>query len=402
MNILQLCNKVPYPPKDGGCLAMHALTDGLTNEGNKVTVFAINTSKHFVEIEKLPAEYIRKTAITAVFVDTRVKMLDALFNLFSCESYNIKRFYSKIFEEKLIALLKHEQFDIVQLESIYVSMYSDVIRKYSKAKIVLRAHNVEHKIWERNVKQARNPLKKAYLSLLAKRLKRYELSCLKNVDAIVAITKEDELYFKNAGFDRPMITAPFGIELKHIGQFPATMHTWDVFHLGAMDWLPNIEGVNWFLENVWDKVIALHPEVKLYLAGKNMNPEALSAGKRRGVVLAGEIENAHEFMQSKGIMIVPLFAGGGMRVKLIEGLVMGKTIVTTAIGAEGVNCTNNKNCLIANTPDEFVMAIDKCLRDEQFCVTIGKNAQDLIKEKYNNAAICNALNDFYKNNLSVN
>ncbi len=396
MNILQICNKVPFPPKDGGCIAMNNLTQGLTDEGHIVKVLSVNTLKHFIDIQKLPPDYRSKTNIEAVFIDTEIKIADAFLNLFTNRSYNIERFYSKVFENKLVAILKSERFDIVQLEGLYVSMYVDIIRKYSRAKIVLRAHNIEYEIWERAALLAKNPIKRAYLNLLTKRLKHYEISALHTFDAVASITKKDEKHYKDAGFVKAIETFPFGIDLKksfennsNNEEFPS------IFHIGAMDWQPNIEGVNWFLNNVWGKLHLKHPDLKFYLAGRNMSAE-LKQLKMPNVIINGEVENAGEFIQSKGIMIVPLLSGGGMRVKIIEGMALGKTIVTTSIGAEGIDYENNINCIQADDADEFAEAVSKCISDKKFYNEIGKNAKILALKQYNNADICKRLIKFYK------
>lgn len=396
MNILQICNKVPFPPKDGGCMAMNNLTQGLLNEGHKVKILAINTKKHFTEIEKLPADYRSSTNIEAVFIDTTVKPVAAFFNLFSSKSYNIIRFYSKTFERKLIEVLKSERFDIIQLESLYVNMYVDVIRNYSKAKIVLRAHNIEYQLWELAAQQSANPLKKAYLKLLAIRLKKYELNSINSIDAIAAITANDETCFRKAGFSKAIQTFTFGIDTPNIsGDIQQQEDYPSVFHIGAMDWQPNIEGLKWFLSQVWDKVHAKHPDLKLYMAGRNMPISEWEQLNKPNVIIVGEVENAQKFMQSKGIMIVPLLSGGGMRVKIIEGLSLGKTIITTKIGIQGIDCENNKNCIIASGADEFAEAVNKCVSDREFYKRIGKNAKILASEQYNNTDICRRLTKFY-------
>ena len=396
MNILQLCNKVPFPPKDGGCIAMNNLTQGLIAEEHSLKILAVNTRKHFTDIEKLPLDYRSKTNIEAIFIDTEIKITDAFLNLFTNKSYHIERFYSKHFEAKLVEILKSESFDIVQLESLYVSMYVPIIRKYSKAKIVLRTHNVEHKIWEQTLQLTKNPLKKAYLGILATRLKKYELNSLQTFDAIATITKEDELYLKKSGFLKAIDTFPFGVDFKNDTENNLQHEEYpSVFHIGAMDWQPNIEGINWFLNNVWDLLNAKHPHLKLYLAGRNMSAE-LKQLKKANVIIVGEVENSNDFIQSKGVMIVPLLSGGGMRVKIIEGMSLGKTIVATSIGAEGVDCENNKNCIIANDADEFAEAISKCISNKLFYNEVGKNAKKLAIEKYNNADICKRLTQFYK------
>lgn len=396
MRILQICNRVPFPPKDGGCIAMNNLTQGLLEQDCLVKVLALNTKKHFIDIGKLPVEYLANTALEAVFIDTEVKIVSAFENLFSGTSYNIDRFYSGDFADKLISTLKEEKFDIIQLESVYMTIYIEIIRQYSDAKIVLRAHNVEHKLWERNAQLTSNPFKKSYINLLAKRLKQYELYTLTTLDAIVAITKEDEKYFKKSGFSKAMMTAPFGIDLKNeIENNVTEANSVSVFHIGAMDWQPNVDGVNWFLNEVWDKVLTKHSNLQLFLAGRNMT-EQLKQRNAPNVVVLGEVENASEFMRSKGLMIVPLLSGGGMRVKIIEGMALGKTIISTSIGAEGIDYENNKNILIADTADAFADAISKCINDMAFAESIGNNARLLVETKYDNQKICKNLVDFYQ------
>src|ERR1035437_154606 len=133
MKILQLCSKIPFPPKDGGSIAMNILTQGLIDCGNEVKVLAINTPKHFLNEADVDAEYKKKTSYQLVFIDTSVKPIDAFLNLFSGESYNIIRFYSKEFENTLIELLSSQQYDVVQLETLWVAPYVETIRKHSKA-----------------------------------------------------------------------------------------------------------------------------------------------------------------------------------------------------------------------------------------------------------------------------
>lgn len=392
MKILQICSKIPFAPKDGGGIAMNILTHGLMEQGNLVHILAISTPKHFIKDDSIDSDYQKKTAYQSVFIDTSVKSFDAFLNLFSSKSYNVIRFYSKDFENALIEKLKLEQYDIIQLESLWVTPYLETIRKHSKAKIVLRSHNVEFMIWERLAEESNSTFKKMYFKLLAKRLKKYELSLLNKYDAIAVITQLDASVFKIAGCKVPMIHIPFGIDLEKYKIDTSNLEKSSVFHIGAMDWQPNIDGVNWFLKNVWIKVSELHPSQKLYLAGRNISTEYAQAN----VVVDGEVEDAHSYINSKSIMIVPLNSGGGMRVKIIEGMAFGKTIVSTSIGAEGIDYENNKNILIADSESEFIDAIDRCLKDTEFAEKLGKNARLLVETKYNNQLICNKLTEFYK------
>ena len=395
MKILQICSKIPFPPKDGGSIAMDILTHGLIKCGNEVKVLAINTPKHFIKEADVDASYKKKTSYQLVFIDTSVKAFDAFLNLFSDKSYNIIRFYSKEFENVLIELLSANHYDVVQLETLWVTPYVDVIRKHSKAKIVLRSQNVEYAIWERLAEASGNPLKKAYLKLLAKRLKKYELGMLNKYDGIATITELDAVSYRNSGCKSPIIHIPFGIDTNKYRSDPASTEFPSVFHIGAMDWMPNSDAVKWFLENVWGKVQLQHPTVKLYLAGRNM-PDWMKQLNLKNVVVEGEVADSHKFINSKSIMIVPLSSGGGMRVKIIEGMALGKTIISTAIGAEGIDYENNKNILIANTENEFIEALVKCIADKAFSDAISQNAKKLIENKYDNLKICKKLSDFYQ------
>ena len=395
MKILQICSKIPFPPSDGGSIAMNILTHGIIDCGNEVKVLASNTPKHFIDVNNVDVEYKKKTSYQIEFIDTSVKPKGALLNLLSNKSYNIIRFYSKEFEKVLIELLAKEKYDVVQLETLWVAPYVDTIRKHSKAKIVLRSQNVEYAIWERLAEVTNHPLKRSYFKLLAKRLKKYELGMLNKYDGIATITDLDTFSFKNSGCKIPIIHIPFGIDSSKYKADSSTTEFPSVFHIGAMDWIPNADAVKWFLENVWEKVLLQHPTVKLYLAGRKM-PDWMLQLTMKNVEVLGEVADSHKFINSKAIMIVPLTSGGGMRVKIIEGMALGKTIISTAIGAEGIEYEKDKNILIANTEGEFIEALSKCISDKTFSDTIAKNAMELVATQYDNLKICKKLSNFYQ------
>ena len=195
MKILQLCIRVPYPPADGGSIAMHSLGQSLMKQGADVKLLAINTSRHYIKLDSLPADYKTKTKIEAVDIDTRIKPFDAFKNLFSSQSYNVKRFDHPALHQKLRNVLADGNFDVVQFESLFAAPYLPTVRENSEAKCVLRAHNIEHMIWQRMADTSTNFLRKKYLRLLAKRLKKYESEIAGKFDAILPMTKEDAKIF---------------------------------------------------------------------------------------------------------------------------------------------------------------------------------------------------------------
>jgi len=400
MNILLICNKSPYPPKEGGPIAMNTIVEGLVDSGHKTKILAVNSFKYSVDINSIPDDYKEKTQIEGIFLDLRIKPLDAFLNLFTSKSYHVQRFISKEFEDKVIEILSKNKYDIIQLETLYIAPYIETIRKHSNAKVILRAHNIEHLIWDRITKTTKNPIKKFYLSHLSKTLKKYELESLDKFDGIATITKTDAEFFKKTGTKTPIVDIPFGINLNKFQLSDAEYEFPSLFHIGSMNWMPNEEGIDWFLKKVWDLVNEKMPDLKFYLAGREM-PDWLLNNKKTNVEVVGEVENAQDFINSKAIMIVPLFSGSGIRIKIIEGMALAKTIISTKLGAEGIHYEDNKNILIANSPEEYVDQIEKCIKSKELCETIGVNARKLIEEEYDNKKIIGKLVDFYEKIISA-
>ena len=148
-----------------------------------------------------------------------------------------------------------------------------------------------------------------------------------------------------------------------------------------MNWIPNAAGIRWFLQNVWPDVHKQFPNLKYYLAEREM-PDWMRHLSLPNVVVVGEVTDASVFLASKAIMIVPLFSGSGIRIKIIEGMAAGKTIISTSLGAEGIRYTNHENILIANAPCEFFEMISICVANKPLFAKIGKQARTLIETYY--------------------
>lgn len=398
MNILLLCNKSPWPPHEGGPIAMNAMAEGLIYAGHNVKILAINSNKYSIEPASIPENYRLKTRIEAVYIDLAVRPVPAFFNLFSGKSHHVERFISKDFEAALIRILKTEKFDIIQFETLFTTPYLKLIRSLSDARLVLRAHNIEHLIWERIAVGCNNPLKKFYLSHLARTLKKYELDIVRQLDGIVAITSKDAGFFRQVAGNVPVTDVPFGINFSpedvpepEPGFFKRKP---SLFHLGSMNWMPNQEGIKWFISKVWPEVHKIYPELKFHLAGRGM-PEWLKICAQPGIVIDGEVPDATTYMKNHPVMIVPLFSGSGIRIKIIEGMLAGCAIITTRVGAEGIGYTDGENLIIATDARSFVKKIRLLVKNPEMAENIGKNARQLVLKDHSNAALMQKLTDFY-------
>jgi polysaccharide biosynthesis protein PslH len=395
MNILILCNKSPYPPKEGGPIAMNMIIEGLISAGHNVRVLAMNTNKYSINPVNIPDEYKEKTRIELVYVDLSFRPLKAFFNLFTDRSYHVERFISNAFAYKLDKILKEEEFDVIQFEMTFMRPYLELVRQNSKARTILRAHNIEHLIWERISKTTTNPLKRIYLRHLSRTLKNHELTSINDFDGVAAITKNDADFFVQAGCRVPIADIPFGINFSRFQEPSENTSDITLFSIGSMNWIPNQEGIRWFLEKVWPDVIRQNPSLKYFIAGREM-PIWLTESHYPNVEIVGEVDDALKFMHEHTIMIVPLFSGSGIRIKIIEGMACGKTIISTSVGAEGIHYTDLEDILIADDPFEFIEMISACLNDRVFLNRIGKNARELIKKDYDRDLIIQKLVGFYQ------
>ncbi len=395
MNILQICNKSPFPPKEGGPIAMYNLAEGLIHAGHKVDVLAISTNKYFVDVDKLPSDYRDKTNFQAVFIDTSLRFTDAFLNLFSSKSYHVQRFDNEDMHKKLKEILQAKKYDIIQLETVYIGPYISTLRDNSDAAIVLRAHNIEHLIWKGIADNSKNPLKKGYLNLQVKKLKKFEQHVFNAVDGVACIAEADAEFIRKSGVSVPVTTIPFGMSVSEKIDEQRSSDKISFFHIGSMDWIPNQEGIKWFLDHCMPLIEASFPDNKVFLAGRNM-PEWIYNYSYSNLEIVGEVQDASEFINSHDIMFVPLFSGSGVRIKIVEGMSQGKAIISTAIGAEGINYTDGKDIYIANSVEQFVEKFSLCINNSDKNSLIGNNAYALIKEHHNILNTTELLIEFYK------
>ena len=394
MKILLLCNKPPYPASEGGPMAMNSIITGLLDAGHHVKVLAINSPKYNVKDGDIPEEYRKKTGIELIDVDLDVKPIKAFLNLFTRKSYHVERFISKTFKARLAEVLQKEQFDVVQLEMLYMAPYVETIRAHSKAVVVMRAHNVEHKIWERIANETKFFIKRWYINHLAKTLKEYELNALETVDGIAAITRKDAAFFRKY-CSKPIIDIPYGVYPEEFTPNSEIEGHPKFYHIGSMNWMPNEEGIRWFIDEVLPKTVEKVPTFVYHLAGRNM-PEWLTQLNNPNVDVVGEVPDAKAFVSENDVAIVPLLAGSGIRIKIIESMAMGKTVITTRVGAEGILYDEEVNIIIAENKAKMVEAIRSINENPQIAVKIGQAARKLIEETYDNRKIIARLLLFYE------
>lgn len=389
---------MPFPLKDGGAMAMYASIKAWHDAGKKVHLLLMNTSRHRVAMADLPPLFAAIGSVTMVEMNTDIKPTNLLRNvLLSRKPEHAERFYSKYFEEILRSKIEEIKPDVVQLESIYLHEYSTAIRKLSKAFIVQRLHNIEAQVWHTLATQSHSFWKRQYLFLLAKRIAQYEQKVWNESDALLPISKKDQDFIITKGIKTPQLLLPFGIDLLHVAfaDFP-TDAPWNAYHIGAMDWLPNADAMQWMSKEIVPAILEKAPDFHFEFAGRNM-PQNFKKFQEKSFRCAGEVADAQTFLKEKQILIVPLRSGSGIRVKTLEAMAMGKLVISTNIGIEGIEAIDKVHYLKANTASEFADAIHWVVHNKNAARIIAHNAQLLIMEQYNQARLTKKLVDFVEN-----
>jgi len=379
--ILVVTNRVPYPLKDGGNMAMFSMIDGYHRAGWQVHLLTMNTTRHYVKHEKINEIFGFLDGVTIVDIDNTISKKQVLKNFFfSRQPEHVERFYKEEFKEALKDVLIAFSPEAVQIESVFLSTYLPVVQKYSEAISVLRMHNVEYQIWQGLAGKTKNRLKSFYYDNLATRVRNYERTAWKDYDLLLAITEKDAHLVKRLEEVQNLVVAPFSIDTAKVPSGSETAE-WVGYHIGAMDWQPNQDGVKWFLSRAWPAVRKAVPGFRFYFAGRNMSKEFLDVNTD-GVTCAGEVPDATAFIADKRILIVPLWSGGGIRVKILEAMAAGKIIISTTKGIKGIEARPQEHYLKADSPHEFAKAVKWCINNKADAMKIAENAKTLIAEKY--------------------
>jgi glycosyltransferase involved in cell wall biosynthesis len=383
MRILQLCTKVPYPPKDGGAAGVYFFSKAFSDLHCEIDILAVNPPKHHIS-ESFFSEVPSSIHIHPVPFNTRPRADKALRNLFfSKMPYFVERFINPDYLKSLLGLLNTNQYDVIQIEGVYLCPYLDEIRKHTKAKVVLRAHNIEYALWQDIAVNEKIIFKRVYLRLQAKRLKKFEIARFSEVDGVTSVTPADCQVITSCCKNIKAMVAPFGIEPVQCPA-PEEFNPHALFFLGALDWLPNIEAIQWFVLQIWPEIHRIYPEMRFHVAGRNPSPSlALMLSQRKGVEFYGEVANARSFMQPYSIMVVPLFSGSGIRVKIIEAMQLGKIVIASAKAVDGIPAVDGEHLFIAESLSDYASCIRKLISTPQLAATVSENASKFVNEQFN-------------------
>jgi sugar transferase (PEP-CTERM/EpsH1 system associated) len=386
MNVLVVDEDFPYPQNTGKRLRTYNLLSRMQE----------NHLIHYVyhgEDQRFPdCPNIRCHPVDKAFTEKSGLRfyLELLWNLVSPKPYLVSRHHSPGMIRRIAEIVERERIDLVHCEW---TPYTENIRSLlGRFPTVLSTHNVESQIWGRYFDTERNPLKKAYIYPQWKKMAAYEREVTGRYDHVVCVSENDADFFRRYTAPERVTVVPNGVDetfFKPGGEGPVPGN---LVFTGSMDWRPNQDAVSYFVEEVFPLIREQEPDAQFYVVGR-CPPDRLKAQWEEvpGVVVTGTVDDVRGYIDAASVYVVPLRIGGGSRLKILEALAMAKVVVSTRVGAEGLDLEDGKHLLLRDDPQGFARAVLDVLRGGGQYAGLADAGREKVLESYGWDAIARTL-----------
>jgi sugar transferase (PEP-CTERM/EpsH1 system associated) len=250
--------------------------------------------------------------------------------------------------------------------------------------IILFQHNVEAAIWKRHAEVRKNPLARAYFREQWRRMERFERQECRRFDCVVAVSRADAEAIEREYGIADVADVPTGVDIDYFrpaGRAPREPH--NLVFTGSMDWLPNEDGIIWFVDHVLPRIHARIPDVTLTIVGRNPPGRIQQLAKQdRRLRVTGSVPDVRPYLEGAAVFVVPLRVGGGTRLKIYEAIAMELPLVSTTIGAEGLPLEPGRHLLIADEPGRYAEVVVSLLEDPATGMRMGKAGADFVRDHF--------------------
>lgn len=308
------------------------------------------------------------------------EMLDYGIRLPSSQPYGITKYCRPEVRRRLRALLKDETYDVILCDFMAAA---GVIPWDWPTPKVLFTHNVEATIWRRHYEVATNPIWKAISWWEWRKMEAAERRYLRLADRVLTVSETDRDAFASFLDLRKLAVIPTGVDVDYFQPMPVDEIANSLVFTGSMDWLPNEDAIVYFVDAILPLIKQQCPEVSLEVVGRSPSRKLQALAEReKSVRLTGWVEDIRPFVARGAACIVPLRIGGGTRLKIFEAMAMGKAVISTSVGAEGLPVRSGENILLADAPSDFAGSVISLLRDPKQRQRLGAAARALVQESY--------------------
>ena len=377
MTILVIAPRMPYPLADGYSRAVYHPLRYLAAKGHRVILCTLTDSPSPEGVNGL-------AGFCDVFPfskETKRTVSGMVKSLFSGESYYLNRFHEKAFLEKILFLVAREKPDVIQLEQLHCAYYGAGIKKQFDIPIILRLHNIESDIVARFGSQSRNPVARIYAFLEAEKIRKYEKAVSPLFDRLLTISPDDDHQLRDLQPAARSTVVPSGVDTAFFSPRKAQDAPDSILLLAAFHWRPNQDSFWWFVNHVLPFIVSRKPGARISVVGTNPTKEML-AFRHKNVTVIGAVDDVREHIARNRVSIVPLRIGGGIRLKLLELFAMGRAVVSTTIGCEGLDVSKDIHLKIEDTAQGFADAIINLMDDPIARTTMGEAARNLVLQRY--------------------
>jgi polysaccharide biosynthesis protein PslH len=311
---------------------------------------------------------------------SRGELRDYFVRLFSSAPYGISKYCRPEVRRRLQMLLDEQEFDVIVCD--FMAAAGVIPWDWPTPKILF-THNVEATIWRRHYEVASNPLWKSISWWEWQRMDAAERRYLRLADHVLAVSEADGQAFAPFVASGKLTVVPTGVDIEYFHVTTAEETANSLVFTGSMDWLPNEDAILYFAESILPLIKEQCPEVSLQVVGRSPSAKLLALAQTEpSIRLTGWVEDVRPFVAQGSVCIVPLRIGGGTRLKIFEAMAMGKAVVSTSVGAEGLPVRAEENIILADTERDFASSVIALLRNANERRRLGASARTLVEEKY--------------------
>lgn len=378
VKILALSARLPYPLDTGAKIRSFHILKALAEQHELTLLSFIGSSQEEVHVEALKEHGITVIAVLNPHIDKGISMRAILKSVLSSIPITVSKYSCSTFRlacEQALA----GSFDLIHCEHLHMAQYISTDLLHLKT---FDAHNVESEIVQRLHDQETSPCRKLALAWHSNKTKRYEQVILKAFDLVMAVSDKDTHALSQMCGINTVQTVENGVDTNFFSPRGHT-NSRELVFVGSMDWCPNDDGIRHFIENAFPLILSKDNKVHLSVVGRRPSRELLEIAKNHtNVTVTGTVDDVRPYIEKAAVYVVPLRVGGGTRLKVLEAFAMGKAVVSTSLGSEGIAYHHGKNIMIADDPVRFADTVLQLLDNAGLRSILGENAAALANSTY--------------------